>query len=77
MGMVLILKDLTSQREAEIESKIRDTAMASSINALCITDINGIIKYVNAPFNELWGYRDESVIGRSASEICRMDTKVL
>ena len=65
MGVVLILKDLTSQREAEIESKIRDTAMASSINALCITDINGTIKYVNAPFYEFWGYRDESVIGRS------------
>ena len=75
MGVVLILKDLTSQREAEIESKIRDTAMASSINALCITDINGFIKYVNASFYEFWGYRDESVIGRSASEICRMVAK--
>ncbi|VVB65235.1 Chemotaxis protein CheY [uncultured archaeon] len=72
MGVVLILKDLTSQREAEIESKIRDTAMASSINALCITDTNGKIKYVNAPFYELWGYSSEEVIGKSASEISRL-----
>ncbi len=76
MGVVLILKDLTSQRVAEIESKIRDTAMASSINALCITDINGTIKYANAPFYELWGYRPEEVIGRSASEIYQMDAKL-
>jgi len=76
MGVVLILKDLTSQRAAEIESKIRDMAMASSINALCITDKNGTIKYVNAPFYELWGYNEDEVIGRSASEIYRMDAKI-
>lgn len=76
MGVVLILKDLTSQREAEIESKIRDTAMASSINALCITDINGTIKYINAPFNELWGYGSEEVIGKPASDIYRLDAEL-
>ncbi len=75
MGVVLILKDQTSQRVAEIESKIRDTAMASSINALCITDINGTIKYVNAPFYELWGFKEDEVIGKLASEICRRDAK--
>lgn len=76
MGTVLILKDLTSQRNAEIASKVRDVAMASSINALCITDINRIIKYANAPFYELWGYRPAEVIGRSASEICKMNIEI-
>ncbi|MFB3763976.1 MAG: PAS domain S-box protein [Methanotrichaceae archaeon] len=76
MGVVLILKDLTSQREAEIESRIRETAMASSINALCITDLNGTIKHANAPFYDLWGYRAEEVIGRSAADIYQMDAKV-
>ncbi len=76
MGVVLILKDLTSQREAEIESKIRETAMACSINALCITDLNGTIKYANAPFYELWGYKAEEVIGRPASEMYQMDVKL-
>jgi len=76
MGMVLILKDLTSQREAEIESKIREVAMASSVNAICITDLHGIIKYVNAPFYELWGYKEDDVIGSLATEICQMNGKI-
>ena len=77
MGMVLVLKDLTSQREAEIESKIREVAMASSVNAICITDLHGMIKYVNAPFYELWGFKEDEVIGSLASDICQMDGKLL
>lgn len=75
MGVVLILKDLTPQREAEIESRIREMAMDSSINAICITDLHGTIKYANAPFYELWGYRDDEVIGSLASKVCQMEAK--
>lgn len=75
MGVVLILKDLTLQRVAEIESKIRETAIESSINALCITDLEGRIKYVNAPFYNLWGYRQGEVVGRLASEVCQMNER--
>jgi PAS domain S-box-containing protein len=73
MGMVLVFKDLTMQREAEAESKIREMAMASSINALLITDLQGRIKYVNAPFYELWGYGAGEVIGGPVGEICPID----
>lgn len=76
MGMVLILKDLKSQREAEIGSKIRDLTMASSINALCITDLNGIIKYANPPFYELWGCMSEEIIGKPVSEIYGTNKKL-
>lgn len=76
MGAVLVLKDLTSQRQAEIESKIRDTAMASSINALCIADMNGKIKYANPPFYDLWGYGSGEVIGRTVSEVQSMNVKL-
>lgn len=75
MGAVLIFKDMTFQREAEIESKIREMAIASSINALCITDLHGRIKYVNAPFYDLWGYRPGEVVGRLASEVYQMDER--
>lgn len=73
MGIVLILKDQTPQRDAEIASRIRDITMASSINALCITDLNGCIKYANAPFCRLWGYEAEGVLGKLISETCLTD----
>jgi PAS domain S-box-containing protein len=73
MGMVLVFKDMTMQREAETESKIREMAMASSINALLITDLQGRIKYVNPPFYELWGYETGEVVGGLVGETCRLD----
>lgn len=76
MGVVLIIKDLTSQKQAELQSKIREVAMASSVNAICITDINGMIKYANGPFYELWGYESGEVIGKLASEICQIDAAI-
>ncbi len=50
--------------------------VSSSINALCIADKDGSIKYANASFYDLWGYGSDEVIGRSASEICLMDTRL-
>jgi PAS domain S-box-containing protein len=73
MGTVLVFKDMTVQREAEAESKIREMAMASCINSLLITDMQGLIKYVNAPFYELWGYGAGEVIGEKVSNVCRID----
>ena len=74
MGVVLILKDLTSQREVEAESKIREMAMASSINALCMTDLHGIIKHANSQFCRFWEC-GEDVLGSRAFEVCGLESK--
>ena len=74
MGVVLILKDLTSQREVEAESKIREMAMASSINALCMTDLHGRIKHANFQFCRLWECGEE-VLGSRAFEVCGLESR--
>lgn len=72
MGVVLVLKDLTSQREVETESKIREMAMDSSINALCITDLEGRIGHVNSQFCRLWDCKEEEITGRQALDVCEI-----
>lgn len=68
MGVALVLKDLTSQRAAETESMMREMVMASSSDPLCITDLEGRIKYVNTSFKKHWGDEDELFVSRRLSE---------
>jgi PAS domain S-box-containing protein len=51
------------------ELRIKDNAIASSINAIALSDLDGKLTYVNNSFLEMWGYesRDE-VLGKSAIE---------
>ena len=59
--------DITDRKRMEEELKIKDFAIASSINGIAIGDLNGNITYVNNSFMRLWGGNDLSeVIGKSA-----------
>lgn len=75
IGVALVFKDLTSQKAAEMESRMREMVMASSGHPLCITDLEGRIKYVNASFNELWGDEGE-LAGRQLLEFCQNEEKL-
>ena len=59
--------DITERKHMEEELKIKDFAIASSINGIAIGDLNGNITYVNNSFMRLWGGNDPSeVLGKSA-----------
>jgi PAS domain S-box-containing protein len=59
--------DITDRKRMEEELKIKDFAIASSINGIVIGDLKGNITYVNESFMQLWGGKDPSeVIGKSA-----------
>jgi PAS domain S-box-containing protein len=48
------------------ELRIKDIAIASSINGIAISDLAGKIQYVNDSFLNLWGYDNkQDVIGKS------------
>jgi PAS domain S-box-containing protein len=69
IGTVMVFRDITERRQAEEELRIKDNAIASSINAIAISDLQGNLTYVNPAFLDMWGYDDEEKIrGRSALE---------
>ncbi|MCK4722568.1 MAG: PAS domain S-box protein, partial [Dehalococcoidia bacterium] len=68
-----IARDITERKRAEMELKVRDSAIASSINAIAMADLEGKLIYVNPSFLELWGYdNDKEVLGRPAIEFWEM-----
>lgn len=49
--------------------KIKDSAVASSINGIALSDLQGSLTYVNDSFLKMWGYEDEKqVLGKPALE---------
>ncbi|HPA76540.1 MAG TPA: PAS domain-containing protein [Deltaproteobacteria bacterium] len=59
--------DITGRKRMEEELKIKDFAIASSINGIVIGDLAGNITYVNQAFLDLWGGTSpDEVIGKSA-----------
>jgi len=58
--------DITRMRQAFEELRLKDHAIASSINAIAFGDLEGRVTYVNEAFLRLWGGSSVSeVIGRS------------
>jgi two-component system cell cycle sensor histidine kinase/response regulator CckA len=55
--------------ESRQELLVKDSAIASSINAIALMDLGGNITYVNQAFLSMWGYEDESQVrGRRIAE---------
>lgn len=60
-------RDITERRIADEELRIKEQAIASSINAIALMDLSGNLAYVNTSFLRMWKYGNESeVLGRSA-----------
>ncbi len=69
MGMVAVIRDSTERQQRELELKVRDRAVASSINAVALADTHGRLTYVNDSFLRLWEYEDPTeVLGRPATD---------
>lgn len=72
VGAVL---DLTERKLAEEAMRIKDKAIATSLNATAITDEAGRIIYANPAFVRMSGYDAESeVVGRSPSDFIRAES---
>jgi len=64
-----IWTDVTLRRQTEEAIHIKDWAIESSINAMAISDLQGIITYVNPAFIQLWGYNSPTeVIGKPVTK---------
>jgi diguanylate cyclase (GGDEF)-like protein/PAS domain S-box-containing protein len=66
---LLVYRTLTAIARAEEGLKLRDRAIESSVNAICITDNlarDNPIVYVNPAFERITGYSSQDVLGRNA-----------
>ena len=69
IGIVSIIRDVTERKLTEIELKVKDNAIASSINAIAIANLDGYLTYVNNSFLKIWGYENErEVLGKNSVE---------
>jgi len=63
----VIFKDISTYRRTERDIRVKDNAIASSINGIALVDLSGKLSYVNRSFLQLWGFENEKeVLGRPA-----------
>jgi PAS domain S-box-containing protein len=56
VGLRWLLRDVTERKRVEEELRKKDLAIASSINAIAMADLDGNVSYVNGSFLTMWGY---------------------
>ncbi len=66
-GMIGISRDLTKRIEMEQEMRRLAVAVEQSTESIMITDVKGIIIYVNAAFEAISGYAPSDVVGQTPS----------
>ncbi|KAB2922231.1 MAG: PAS domain S-box protein, partial [Bacteroidetes bacterium] len=72
-NFVAVKEDITQRKAAEQELKMKESAIASSINAIAFADLAGRLTSINRAFLDLWGYGHEGeVLGREVTEFWRM-----
>jgi PAS domain S-box-containing protein len=66
-GLQVMIEDISERIQSERELKKLSAAVGQSANAICITDTQGFVEYVNPHFSQLTGYSIMEVIGRRVS----------
>jgi PAS domain S-box-containing protein len=65
-GVVSVVSDITARRQAEEDRSRLMTAIEHTVEGITITNIDGIIEYLNPAFERITGYRHEDMIGTDA-----------
>ncbi|MDQ7053912.1 MAG: PAS domain S-box protein [candidate division KSB1 bacterium] len=64
IGMWFIFVDITTRKTMEKELRRLSSIIEQTADHVMVTDINGIIQYVNPAFEALTGYSAEEVLGK-------------
>lgn len=59
------LRDISAQKEAELQTRLQTQTLEAAANAIIITDTNGVIVWCNEAFLSLTGYASKDVLGNS------------
>jgi PAS domain S-box-containing protein len=67
--ILTLCRDITERQEAEEELLIKDRAIASSFNAIAISNLDGKLTYVNDAFLNIWGYSAQEALNINAADL--------
>jgi PAS domain S-box-containing protein len=74
-GIMVNLRDVTERKQAEDDLRIKENALENSINAIAMSDMEGMITYVNQACMRLWGGGDKGeLLGKPYWELLKPDT---
>lgn len=68
---------IIDHQKVHTELRIKDEAIASSINAIILADLEGNLTYANRSFLNMWGYDDKEVLGKPVAELLQEEEKAL
>ncbi len=72
-AILSINRDVTELRQAEAKQRLLAQTVASTKDAICITDLNNNFLFVNDAFIEMYGYSEEELNGKNISLIVSPD----
>lgn len=67
MGAVVVFQDTTDETRRLKRMRLLDAALKAADNGIVITDLNGVIEWVNPAMLRLTGYRMEEAVGNKAN----------
>lgn len=72
IGIMEDIKNITEIKRLTDEIKIRDSILASSINAIAVADLDGRITYVNSSFLSMWECSIKEAMSRPITDFWQM-----
>jgi len=67
-GVVSVVSDITARRRAEEDRSRLMTAIEHTVEGITITNVDGVIEYLNPAFEKITGFKHHDMIGRDADE---------
>jgi len=70
-AMLVLAMDISERKQAEEALRLQSAALNAAANSIIITNLDGIIEWVNPAFTTFTGYSIEEAIGRNPRELVK------